>query len=149
MQDDIRMDRFWSRLVWPILWPLLLVQLALVMLCLMVGLLLWWMVPAHASWHTAFWLPVALLLGSSLNVAVFLTLLRQRLRGIQREVNEALAGVEALLARHHRPLRQDLPLSQRLMTLASACEELVDGWRSDLGQSHATERRLIDDLEAF
>lgn len=148
MQDDIRMDRLWSRLVWPILWPLLLVQVTLVMLCLLVGLLLWWMVPAHASWHTAFWLPVALLLGSSLNVAVFLTLLRQRLRGIQREVNEAMAGVEAFLARHHRPLRQDLPLSQRLMALTSACEDLVDGWRSDLGQSHATERRLIDDLEA-
>lgn len=147
MQDDIRMDRFWSRLVWPILWPLLLVQVALVVLCLLVGLLLWGMMPAHPSWNTAFWLPVALLLGSSLNVAVFLTLLRQRLREVQREVDEALAGVEAYLARHHRPQRQDLPLSQRLRALASACEDLVEGWRSELGQSHATERRLVDDLE--
>lgn len=149
MQDDIRLDRLWSRLVWPIFWPLLLAQLALVVLCLLVGLLLWWMMPAHASWSTAFWLPVALLLGSCLNVAVFLTLLRQRMRGIQREVDEALAGVEAYLARHHRPQRQDLPLSQRLRALASACEDLVEGWRNDLGQSHAAERRLADDLEAF
>ncbi|MFG6157295.1 response regulator [Halomonas sp. 1390] len=141
------MDRLWSRLVWPIFWPLLLVQVALVVLCLLVGLLLWGMMPAHASWNTAFWLPVALLLGSCLNVAVFLTLLRQRMRAIQREVNEALAGVEAYLARHHRPQRQDLPLSQRLRALASACEDLVEGWRRDLGQSHATERRLVDDLE--
>ncbi|WP_157955185.1 response regulator [Halomonas denitrificans] len=143
------MDRLWSRLVWPIFWPLLLTQLALVVLCLLVGLLLWWMMPAHASWNTAFWLPVALLLGSCLNVAVFLTLLRQRMRGIQREVDEALAGVEGYLARHHRPQRQDLPLSQRLRALASACEDLVEGWRNDLGESHAAERRLVDDLEAF
>ena len=149
MQDDIRLDRFWSRLVWPILWPLLLAQLALVGLCLLVGLLLWGMMPAHASWNTAFWLPVALLLGSCLNVAVFLTLLRQRLRGIQREVDEALAGLEAYLARHHRPQHQDLLLSQRLRALASACEELVEGWRNDLVRSHAAERRLVDDLEAF
>ncbi|MDT8879773.1 response regulator [Halomonas saccharevitans] len=143
------MDRLWSRLVWPIFWPLLLVQVALVVLCLLVGLLLWWMMPTHASWNTAFWLPVALLLGSCLNVAVFLTLLRQRMRGIQREVDEALAGVETYLARHHRPQRQDQPLSQRLWALSSACEDLVEGWRDDLGQSHATERRLVDDLAAF
>lgn len=148
MQDDIRLDRLWSRLVWPILWPLLLTQAALVVLCLLVGLLLWGMMPAYASWSTVFWLPVALLLGSCLNVAVFLTLLRQRMRGIQREVNEALAGVEAYLARHHRPQRQDLPLSQRLEALSAACQELVEGWRRDLEQSHAAERRIHRDLEA-
>ncbi|QFU02606.1 CAI-1 autoinducer sensor kinase/phosphatase CqsS [Halomonas sp. THAF5a] len=148
MQDDIPLDRFWSRLVWPILWPLLLAQLALVVLCLLVGLLLWGTMPAHASWGTTFWLPVALLLGSCLNVAVFLTLLRQRLRGVQRDVDEALAGVEDYLARHDRPQRRDLPLSQRLMGVASACEALMEGWRHDLDQRHAAERRLAQDLEA-
>lgn len=149
MQDDIRLDRLWSRLVWPILWPVLFAQAILVVLCLVVGGMLWLMMPAHASWGATFWLLLALLLGSSLNVAVFLTLLRQRLRGIQRKVNDALAGIEAWLARHQRPQPGDkLPLPRRLAALSEACQALVEGWQRDLEDSRAAERRLAGDLQA-
>ncbi len=149
MQDDIRLDRLWSRLIWPILWPVLLAQATLVVLCLVVGIMLWSMMPAYASWGATFWLLLALLLGSSLNVAVFLMLLRQRLSGIQREVDDALAGIEAWLARHHRPQPGDKPpLPRRLQTLAEDCESLVAGWQRELEESRAAERRLAGDLQA-
>ncbi|MDR9439643.1 MAG: response regulator [Halomonas sp.] len=149
MQDDIHLDRLWSRLVWPILWPVLLAQATLVVLCLVVGIMLWLMMPSHASWGATFWLLLALLLGSSLNVAVFLTMLRQRLRGIQCEVNDALTGIEARLARHHCPQPGDKqPLLRRLQALSGACEALVEGWQRELEESRAAERRLAGDLEA-
>ncbi len=149
MQDDIRLDRIWSRLVWPILWPVLLAQATLVVLCLVVGIMLWSMMPSHASWGATFWLLLALLLGSSLNVAVFLTLLRQRLRGIQRDINDALAGIEAWLARHHLPQAGDeLSLPKRLAAISGACEALVEGWQCELEECRAAERRLAGDLQA-
>ncbi|SEL08537.1 response regulator [Halomonas daqiaonensis] len=149
MQDEIRLDRLWSRLIWPILWPVLLAQIALVVLCLVVGVTLWSLVPSHASWSTTFWLLLALLLGSSLNVAVFLTLLRQRLSGIQRDVNDALVGIETWLAHHHRPQPGDeLPLPQRLEALSAACEALVEGWQREFEKSRAAERDLASDLQA-
>ena len=149
MQDDIRLDRLWSRLVWPILWPVLLAQAILVALCLVVGAMLWLLMPSYAPWGATFWLLLALLLGSSLNVAVFLALLRQRLSGIQREVNDALAGIETWLARHHRPPpTADLPLPKRLAGISRACESLVDQWQLELEEGRAAERRMARDLEA-
>lgn len=149
MQDDIRLNRIWSRLVWPILWPVLLAQATLVVLCLVVGGILWALVPSHASWGATFWLLLALLLGSSLNVAVFLMLLRQRLHGIQRDINDALADIEAWLARHQRPQAADeLPLAQRLAAISGACEALVEGWRREVEESRAVERRLAGELQA-
>lgn len=38
-------EHFWNAIVWPLLWPLLLLQAALVVLCLVVGALVWWMSP--------------------------------------------------------------------------------------------------------
>ncbi len=149
MQDDIHLNRLWSRLVRPIVWPVLLAQVALVVLCLAVGVMLWTMMPTHASWGATFWLLLALLLGSSLNVAVFLTLLRQRLRDTQREVNDALAGIEARLARHQcLPPGGHASLTQRLKALSGACQALVEGWQSELEESRVAERRLAGDLQA-
>ncbi|MDZ7853695.1 MAG: response regulator [Halomonas sp.] len=149
MQDDIRLDRLWSRLVWPILWPVLLAQAILVALCLVVGALLWLLMPAYAPWGATFWLLLALLLGSSLNVAVFLALLRQRLGDIQRDVNDALVDIETWLAGHHRPQAGDeLPLPQRLQALSADCEALVEGWQRELEESRAAERSLASDLQA-
>ncbi|MFY0991042.1 response regulator [Halomonas sp. C05BenzN] len=94
MRIDSSRERLWSRLVRPILWPVLLAQAALVVLCLIVALLLWWMMPTHASWSTTFWLTLVLLLGSSMNVLVFLTLLRQRLAACEAAFDDHLGTAE-------------------------------------------------------
>ena len=79
MQRYLR-EHFWNAIIWPLLWPLLLIQAALVLMCLLVGALIWWMSPAYSSWSTTLWLAVALLLGSSLNVGAFLMLVKARAR---------------------------------------------------------------------
>lgn len=71
-------EHFWNAVIWPILWPLLLVQAALITLCVLVGLVVWGMSPNQTSWSTTLWLALALLLGSCMNVAVFLMLLKNR-----------------------------------------------------------------------
>ena len=77
MQPNQR-EHFWSAVIWPILWPLLLVQSALVTLCVLVGFVIWGMSPSQTSWSTTLWLTLALLLGSCMNVAAFLMLLKHR-----------------------------------------------------------------------
>ena len=73
-------EHFWNAIVWPLLWPLLLLQAALIVLCLVVGAMVWWVSPSYASWSTLLWLMAALLIGSSLNVGAFLMLLKARSR---------------------------------------------------------------------
>ncbi|MFB9867415.1 response regulator [Vreelandella sulfidaeris] len=73
-------EPIWNAIVWPLLWPLLLVQAALTLLCLVVGSMVWWMSPGYVSWSTTLWLMLALLIGSSLNVSVFLMLVKSRAR---------------------------------------------------------------------
>ncbi|TVP45169.1 MAG: response regulator [Halomonas sp.] len=73
-------EHFWDAIVWPLLWPLLLVQAALVLLCLAVGAAMWWMSPSYVAWSTMLWLTLALLVGSILNVCVFLMLVKARAR---------------------------------------------------------------------
>ncbi|WP_249979284.1 response regulator [Vreelandella olivaria] len=71
-------EHFWNAIVWPVLWPLLLVQAALVILCIFVGLVIWGMSPNQVSWSTTLWLAFTLLLGSCMNVGVFLMLVKAR-----------------------------------------------------------------------
>ncbi|MCH4563412.1 response regulator [Halomonas sp. EGI 63088] len=115
MRVESSKERLWSRLIRPILWPVLLAQGVLVALCLIVGVLLWWMMPSHASWSTTFWLMLALLLGSSMNVLVFLTLLRQRLATCETALDEQLATGE----RHLTASRPDLLAPEALPEGAS------------------------------
>ncbi|UXZ53006.1 response regulator [Halomonas sp. 7T] len=77
MQPNQR-EHFWNAVIWPILWPLLLVQSALVTLCVLVGFVIWGISPNQTSWSTTLWLTLALLLGSCMNVAAFLMLLKHR-----------------------------------------------------------------------
>jgi len=148
MQDDTRLDRFWSRLVWPILWPMLLTQAALVALCLVVGVMLRTLMPAYAPWDAIFWLLLALLVGSSLNVAVFLMLLRQRLRVVERSVDDALAPLETQLGAHYRALpaaTDALPV--RLEALSAACAAWLEGYQRELEACRRAEQRLAGDLQ--
>ncbi|WP_447044872.1 response regulator [Vreelandella sp. H-I2] len=97
-------EHFWNAIVWPLLWPLLLVQAALVVLCLMVGAMVWWMTPSHASWSTTLWLMSALLVGSSLNAGAFLMLVKARARRKDNRLSHELSELE----RHSQVLFQAL-----------------------------------------
>ncbi|MBB3231081.1 CheY-like chemotaxis protein [Halomonas stenophila] len=133
-------------------------QAALVALCLAIGLSGWWLVPSQASWSATSWLLLALLallVGSGLNVAVFLTLLRQRLRAGEDRVEAALgrmtnalnAGEGDAPAAAER-LDPQATLVERLDALARRLEGQVDRWRCELDARRGAERRLADDLVA-
>lgn len=87
-------EHFWNAIIWPLLWPLLLVQAALVVLCLVVGVMMWWMSPSYTSWSTMLWLMSALLIGSSLNVGAFLMLVKARARRNDARFMQELTELE-------------------------------------------------------
>ncbi|MBB3189646.1 response regulator [Halomonas cerina] len=160
MRVETCRDRLWTRLIRPILWPVLLAQALLVLFCLAIGLTLWSLMPAPVSWSTTFWLLLVLLAGSSLNVTVFLMLLKQRLRGVESDVNEGLWRVEAFLARQGplpsaglpSPVGGDgawQPLRERLEGLVGGLEALIAQWREDLEAGKVGTRRLADDLTSL
>ncbi|UYG06786.1 response regulator [Halomonas sp. M4R1S46] len=132
-------------------------QAALVALCLAIGLSGWWLMPSQASWSATFWLLLALLVGSGLNVAVFLTLLRQRLRAGEERVEAALGRMaDALDAGEgeapdaaERLGDPQATLVERLDALARCLQGQVDRWRCELDARRGAERRLADDLEAL
>ncbi|MEC4766867.1 response regulator [Halomonas sp. CUBES01] len=93
MQRNQR-EHVWNMLMWPVLWPLLLVQAALVTLCLLVVWLVGWMSPDYASWSLSLWLMLALLAGSSLNVATFLMLIKSRAKHQEARLAQQIAELE-------------------------------------------------------
>ncbi|KAA0012625.1 response regulator [Billgrantia pellis] len=97
-----RKDRFWSFLVWPLLWPLLLAQAALVLLCLLVGLVLWLATPAPTSWAETGWLLLALLIGTTLTTTAFLMQLRYRIRDYEAQMTARLSRIERLMGEAER-----------------------------------------------
>ncbi|WP_197038240.1 response regulator [Billgrantia saliphila] len=99
-----RKDRFWSFLVWPLLWPLLLAQAALVLLCLVVGLVLWLATPDPTSWAESGWLLLALLIGTTLTTTAFLLQLRYRIRDYEAQMTARLSRIERLLGETERGL---------------------------------------------
>lgn len=93
MQRD-REEHFWNAIIWPILWPMLLIQTTLIVLCILVGLAVWWMSPSQVSWSTTLWLGLALLLGSFMNVCAFLMLVKMRARQKDAHFMQELAELE-------------------------------------------------------
>lgn len=168
MQGCLR-EHFWDAIVWPLLWPLLLVQAALVLLCLAVGAAMWWMSPSYVAWSTMLWITLALLIGSILNVCVFLMLVKARARRkdarfieelIELEQNsQALCkiAVRSLLADKCNPPQEVDELQLPLQRLANVNEVLAELQRcihrsqmasaaSKISQ-HEHEQILLDDIE--
>ncbi len=100
MQRD-QEEHFWNAIIWPILWPMFLIQATLIALCLLVVLAVWWMSPSQVSWSTTLWLALALLLGSTMNVCAFLMLIKMRARQKDAHFMQELAELE----RHSESLR--------------------------------------------
>lgn len=121
-----RKDHFWSHLVWPLLWPLLLAQAALVLLCLLVGLVLWLATPDPSSWAEAAWLLLALLVGTTLTTSAFLLQLRHRMRESEGQVESQLRRIERLLLE---------------------AEQMLPDWLAQPGQSVTRADSLIERLE--
>ncbi|MCE8020493.1 response regulator [Halomonas sp. MCCC 1A11036] len=126
-----RKDRFWSHLIWPLLWPLLLVQAALVLLCLLVGGVLWVAMPDPTFWAEFAWLLLALLVGTVLAVSAFLLQLRHRMRECENQIQSGLGRVERLLQESEQRLPRWLGVSAQTSehdgSVMERLEHLHDG----------------------
>ncbi|OAZ99131.1 response regulator [Halomonas sp. G11] len=111
-------EHFWNTLIWPVLWPLLVVQATLVVLCVLVVWLVGWVSPGYASWSISLWLMLALLIGSCLNVAAFLMLVKSRAKHKEARLMQHLAELE----RHTRAITQQTSAASAQQ--APALEEL-------------------------
>ncbi|WP_136248123.1 response regulator [Halomonas borealis] len=149
-------ERSWSRLVTPILWPLLALQVVLLGLWLAVGLSGRWLVLAPASWGDTFWWLLVLMVGSGLNLTAFLVLLRQRLRGEEARLEAAFVRLGKRLeegdgeggSEGGRLVDPDLPLERRLEAVGELCDAMSERCQADLDAARDAERRLNDDLQA-
>lgn len=162
-------EHFWNAIVWPLVWPLLLSQAALILLCLAVAAAIWWMSPSYVSWSTTLWLTLALLMGSSLNVGAFLMLIKARARRkdtrFMQELTELEQHSQALYETAVRTLSNPkytppevvdephLPL-QRLASVNAAlavlercmhCSQVAGTVSRNTQQEH--EQSLLDDLQ--
>ncbi|MGR2739644.1 response regulator [Billgrantia sp. Q4P2] len=126
-----RKDRFWSYLIWPLLWPLLLAQAALVLLCLLVGVVLWVATPDPTSWAESAWLLLALLVGTALTVSAFLLQLRHRMYECENQIESRLGRIERLLQETEQLLPRWLGLPRQLSyyegSVTGRLEKLHDG----------------------
>ncbi|QTP60004.1 response regulator [Billgrantia antri] len=148
MPVGTRKDRFWSYLIWPLLWPLLLAQAALVLLCLLVGAVLWVATPDPTSWAESAWLLVALLVGTTLTVSAFLLQLRHAIRECEGQIEGRLARVERLLQETEQSLPRWLGASRQPSdeegSVIARLETLHDGMLEL--QSRLEQMPNLDDL---
>lgn len=169
MTQRYQREHFWGAIIWPLLWPLLFLQAALIFLCLAVASMVWWMSPSYVSWSTMLWLALAMLIGSSLNVGAFLMLIKTRARRKDSRFMQELAELErhsqALFATASRSLPEhrcvplkaadesQLPL-QRLASVNGVlaeieccivCSQTASATAQQTQQEH--EQSLLDDIQ--
>ncbi|WP_404463375.1 response regulator [Vreelandella aquamarina] len=154
-------EHFWNAIIWPVLWPLLLVQAALVLLCVLVGAVIWLMSPSQASWTTTLWLTLTLLLGSCMNVGAFLMLIKARAKHkdalFMQGLNELERRIDALQMNilpdapllaveenQQRPLKRLTRANDQLASLINAQEKTGHGVSED--ESLKSDQALLDDL---
>ncbi|XGA79149.1 response regulator [Halomonas sp. CH40] len=94
MTYSYRKEHFWRHIIWPVLWPCLLVQLALVLLCILVAAMIMGGKPPETLWLPLLSIMAILLLGSSLNLGVFIVLLRARARRSERAFEQTIGELE-------------------------------------------------------
>lgn len=131
MAGDTRKDRIWYRLVMPILWPVTIAQLVLLLLGLVVGGSLHWLMPEATSWGATLWLMIGLVAGTTLNLLIFLMLLRHRVDRLQRRLDSTLDDIEEQVAQRfdllgmERPSRDEASLTTRVVSAVDAVDQLL------------------------
>lgn len=154
-------EHFWNAIIWPVLWPLLLVQAALVLLCVLVGAFIWLMSPSQASWTTTLWLTLTFLLGSCMNVGAFLMLIKARakhkdalfvqgLNELERRIDSLqlsiMPGMPSLVVEENpeRPLKRLTRINDQLASLVDAQVKQANGVSED--ETPKSDQALLDDL---
>ncbi|WP_052383896.1 response regulator [Litchfieldella xinjiangensis] len=125
MRVQTRPESLWRSLIWPTLWPLLVVQSGLVALCILAWAILWrsTMSPSQA-WQALTWLSLALLIGTGLTTTTFLLLLRHRLQRWELSLGVPFDRLERIMRSLHKELPSWLK-SQRLVPAAAPQESPV------------------------
>ncbi|APX92474.1 hypothetical protein BWR19_05690 [Halomonas sp. 1513] len=122
MRVDKSTDSLWQRVIWPLLWPLIAAQAGVMLLCLLAWLLIWQMdVRSGASWQHLGWPLLALAVGTSLSVATFLLMLRQRLQQWESALGVPYERLERLLGIIHGDLPSWLK-TERVLPFAEAAD---------------------------
>ena len=146
-------EPLWTQVVSPILWPVLMAQLLLVVLGVAITLICWWLMPAEASWSLTFWLLLALLVGSSLNVAIFLMLLRQRLYRHTQELAARLDSLDRALDQTVEPAEDQRAATRspqdRIDHLVTRLGGPASRDQGELARARQAEQRLSDELESL
>jgi len=122
MKGKHHKEYFWRMVIWPILWPWLLAQLALVVLCALVAVLVWGAAAPQTSWVTVMGMMMALMLGSSLNVGAFILLLRARMKRSEQTLEQTLGELE----QHVSVLSAGCERTQRAVVVNN------QSWQADL-----------------
>lgn len=140
MRVEKATDSLWRRVIWPTLWPLLLAQVGLLLLCLLAWLLVWRIdAQTEAGWSSLSWLLLVLAVGTCLSAATFLLLLRHRLQQWESSLSVPYERLERLLGMVHgslppwlkadRLMPEELPAQgpvRRLEQLLDALENLME-----------------------
>lgn len=116
MQEHHRHEHVWNALVWPIVWPWLIIQLVLVLACMGVILVAYWSAPGNERLAIVLTASVALVIGSCLNVGGFMLLIRSRLRRHEQGLDHAMKQFESELDTPSSQASQAFP-SQSGMSL--------------------------------
>ena len=132
-----RSHSLWSRLVWPVLWPLLLVQLVLVLLGVLAQGMAWLAPPKSNAWLESTWLLLLLLTGTSLTALAFLYQLRSRLGDYERECKLRLAATQQQLPEIERQLPAWLAVDTPTDPPDTAALEHLQGLHDHLAELEA------------
>ncbi|WP_304525995.1 response regulator [Halomonas sp. I5-271120] len=106
MRVETRPDSLWQRLIWPVLWPLLLAEASLVTLCAVAWVMIWRASLSVQSASLALAvLMLVMLVGTGLIVSIFLVMVRHRLQRWETHLGVPYERLERLL----REVQKELP----------------------------------------
>lgn len=151
MRVDTRPDSLWQRLIWPVLWPLLLAEACLVTLCGVAWIMIWRAsLSAQSASLALALLMLVVLVGTGLIVSIFLVMVRHRLQRWETHLGVPYERLERLL----REVQKELPswLKPKRVQLGGAqagspvtrLESLLDSL--DILLSRLTERPQLEQM---